>query len=187
MDNTTGTFEIKKKIFLQGDFSGKYEANQFATLSNCNLSNINILEGKLDNVQRCDFNSLFNIKSESLHHQDGFNVELKLDDELLNDRYVFIEEFNNSTIYDITLSDHQIDDNDTFGVIEGKMICALEDTCEFDFSENENTYTITKEINFGDSTFSPIKIVSNFSKWTLRPFKRSFNFIKSKLFSFNKK
>ena len=112
MDSIINTFEIKKKIFLQGDFSGKYEANQFTTLSNCNLSKINILGGKLDNVQKCDFNNLFNIQSESLHHQDGFNVELKLDDELLKDKYVFIEEFNNSTIYDITLSDHQIDDND---------------------------------------------------------------------------
>ena len=186
MDNTTSTFEIKKKIFLQGDFSGKYEANQFATLSNSNLSKINILEGKLDNVQKCDFNSLFNIKSESLHHQDGFNVELKLDDELLKDKYVFIEEFNNSTIYDITLSDHQIDDNDTFGVIEGKMICALEDSCEFDLL-SDNTYTITKEIDFGDSVFSPIKIASNFFRWSIRPFKRSFSFVKSKLFSFNKK
>ena len=102
MDSIDNIFEIKNKIYLQGDFSGKYEANQFATLSNCNLSKINILEGKLDNVQRCDFNRLFNIKSESLHHQDGFNVELKLDDELLKDKYVFIEEFNNSTIYDIT-------------------------------------------------------------------------------------
>ena len=65
MDSITNTFEIKKKIFLQGDFSGQYEAIQFATLSNCNLSKINILEGKLDNVQKCDFNSLFNIQSES--------------------------------------------------------------------------------------------------------------------------
>ena len=186
MDSITNTFEIKKKIFLQGDFSGKYEANQFATLSNCNLSNINILEGKLDNVQKCDFNSLFNIKSESLHHQDAFNVELKLEDELLKDKYVFIEEFNNSTIYDITLSDHQIDDNDTFGVIEGKMICALEDSCEFDLL-SDNTYTITKEIDFGDSTYSIAKIASNFFRWSIRPFKRSFSSIKSKLFSFIKK
>lgn len=186
MDNTTSTFEMKKKIFLKGDFKGKYEAKQFTTLSNSNLSKINILEGKLDNVQRCDFNSLFNIKSESLHHQDAFNVELKLDDELLKDKYVFIEEFNNSTIYDITLSDHQIDDNDTFGVIEGKMICALEDSCEFDLL-SDNTYTITKEIDFGDSVFSPIKIASNFFRWSIRPFKRSFSFVKSKLFSFNKK
>jgi hypothetical protein len=186
MDSITNTFEIKKKIFLQGDFSGKYEANQFATLSNSNLSKINILEGKLDNVQKCDFNSLFNIKSESLHHQDAFNVELKLEDELLKDKYVFIEEFNNSTIYDITLSDHQIDDNDTFGVIEGKMICALEDSCEFDLL-SDNTYTITKEIDFGDSTYSIAKIASNFFRWSIRPFKRSFSSIKSKLFSFNKK
>lgn len=186
MDSITNTFEIKKKIFLKGDFKGKYEANQFTTLSNSNLSKINILEGKLDNVQRCDFNSLFNIKSESLHHQDAFNVELKLDDELLKDKYVFIEEFNSSTIYDITLSDHQIDDNDTFGVIEGKMICALEDSCEFDLL-SDNTYTITKEIDFGDSVFSPIKIASNFFRWSIRPFKRSFSFVKSKLFSFNKK
>ena len=186
MDSITNTFEIKKKIFLQGDFSGKYEANQFANLSNCNLSKINILGGKLDNVRKCDFNSLFNIKSESLHHQDAFNVELKLEDELLKDKYVFIEEFNNSTIYDITLSDHQIDDNDTFGVIEGKMICALEDSCEFDLL-SDNTYTITKEIDFGDSVFSPIKIATNFFRWSIRPFKRSFSSIKSKLFSFNKK
>ena len=186
MDSITNTFEIKKKIFLQGDFSGKYEANQFTTLSNSNLSKINILGGKLDNVQKCDFNSLFNIKSESLHHQEAFNVELKLEDELLKDKYVFIEEFNNSTIYDITLSDHQIDDNDTFGVIEGKMICALEDSCEFDLL-SDNTYTITKEIDFGDSVFSPIKIATNFFRWSIRPFKRSFSSIKSKLFSFNKK
>ena len=185
MDSITSTFEIKKKIFLQGNFTGKYIAKPLATLSNSNLSKINILEGKLDNIKRCDFNSLFNIKSESLHHQDGFNVELKLDDEPLRD-YVFIEEFNNSTIYDITLSDHQIDDNDTFGVIEGKMICALEDSCEFDLL-SDNTYTITKEIDFGDSVFSPIKIASNFFRWSIRPFKRSFSFVKSKLFSFNKK
>ena len=186
MDSITNTFEIKKKIFLQGDFSGKYEANQFATLSNSNLSKINILEGKLDNVKKCDFNNLFNIQSESLHHQDAFNVELKLEDELLKDKYVFIEEFNNSTIYDITLSDHQIDDNDTFGVIKGKMICALEDSCEFDLL-SDNTYTITKEIDFGDSTYSIAKIASNFFRWSIRPFKRSFSFIKSKLFSFIKK
>jgi len=186
MDSITNTFEIKNKIFLQGDFSGKYEATQFATLSNCNLSKINILEGKLDNVQKCDFNNLFNIQSESLHHQDAFNVELKLDDELLKDKYVFIEEFNNSTIYDITLSDHQIDDNDTFGVIAGKMICALEDSCEFNL-HSDNTYTITKEIDFEDSTYSLVKIATNFFKWSLYPFKRSFSFIKSKLFSFIKK
>jgi hypothetical protein len=186
MDSITSTFVIKNKIFLQGDFVGKYEANQFATLSNCNLSKINILEGKLDNVQRCDFNSLFNIQTESLQHQDGFNVELKLDDELLTDKYVFIEEFYNSTIYDITLSDHQIDDNDTFGVIKGKMICALEDSCEFDLF-SDNTYTITKEIDFEDSTYSLVKIVKGFSRWSIRPFKRSFNFIKSKFFSFIKK
>ena len=180
MDNIDNIFEIKNKIYLQGDFSGKYEANQFATLSNCNLSKINILEGKLDNVQKCDFNSLFNIKSESLHHQDGFNVELKLDDELLNDRYVFIEEFNNSTIYDITLSDHQIDDNDTFGVIKGKMICALEESCELDFIDN--SYTISREIDFGDYTHSTVNSDPNFFARSLRPFKKLYALIKSKLF-----
>ena len=59
MDNTTSTFEIKKKIFLQGNFSGKYIAKPLAILSNSNLSEINILEGKLENVERCNFNSLF--------------------------------------------------------------------------------------------------------------------------------
>ena len=181
MDNTTGTFEIKKKIFLQGNFSGKYIAKPFATLSNSNLSKINILDntGKLDNVQRCDFNSLFNIKSESLYHQDGFNVEIKLDDESLRE-YVFIEEFNNSTIYDITLSDHQIDDNDTFGVIKGKMICALEESCELDFIDN--SYTISKEIDFGDYTHSTVNSDPNFFARSLRPFKKLYTLIKSKLF-----
>ena len=46
---------------------------------------------------------------------------------------------------------------------------------------------ITKEIDFGDSVFSPIKIAVNFFRWSLRPFKRSFSFIKSKLSFFNKK
>ena len=59
-----------------------------------------------------------------MQDQDGFNVEVKLNDNLLQDKYVFIEEFYNTTIYDIVLSDHQIDDNDTFGVIKGKMICS---------------------------------------------------------------
>ena len=66
------------------------------------------------------------------------------------------------------------------------MICALEDSCEFDFL-SDNTYTITKEIDFGDSLFSPTKIVANFFRWSIRPFNRSFSFIKSKLFYFNKK
>ena len=178
MDSTSNIFGIKNKIFLQGEFVGKYQANQFAILSNCNLSNINILEGTLNNVQRCDFNNFFNIQSESLYHQAGFNVELKLDDELLKNKYVFIEEFHNTTIYDITLSDHQIDDNDTFGVIKGKMICALEDSCEFDLL-SDNSYTITKEIDFGGS-LSPIAITKSFFISFMRPFKRLFSFIKSK-------
>ena len=66
------------------------------------------------------------------------------------------------------------------------MICALEDSCEFDLL-SDNTYTITKEIDFGDSTYSLVKIASNFFRWSIRPFKRSFSSIKSKLFSFNKK
>ena len=74
MDSITNTFEIKNKIFLQGDFRGKYLANQFATFSNCNLSKINILEGKLDNVQRCDFNSLFNIQSADSDKYIKFSV-----------------------------------------------------------------------------------------------------------------
>ena len=48
MDSTSNIFGIKNKIFLQGEFVGKYQANQFAILSNCNLSNINILEGTLN-------------------------------------------------------------------------------------------------------------------------------------------
>ena len=69
MDSITKTIEIKKKIFLQGDFSGKYKASQFASFNYFELSKINILEGKLDNVKKCDFNSFFNIQSESLFHQ----------------------------------------------------------------------------------------------------------------------
>ncbi len=180
MDNTTSTFEIKKKIFLQGNFSGKYIAKPFATLSNSNLSKINILEGKLENVERCNFNSLFNITSASLYNQNAFNIELKLDDELIKDKYVFIEEFNNTTIYDVTLSDHQIDDNDTFGVIKGKMICALEESCELDFIDN--SYTISKEIDFGDYALSTVNSDSNFFAKFLRPFKKVYTLVKSKLF-----
>ena len=180
MDNTTSTFEIKKKIFLQGNFSGKYIAKPLAILSNSNLSEINILEGKLENVERCNFNSLFSITSASMYHQNAFNIELKLDDELLKDKYVFIEEFNNTTIYDIALSDHQIDDNDTFGVIKGKMICALEESCELDFIDN--SYTISKEIDFGDYTLSTVNSDPNFFARSLRPFKKLYTLIKSKLF-----
>ena len=186
MYSTTNTFEIRNKIFLQGDFTGKYQANQFTTLSNGNLSTIDILEGKLDNVERCDFNSLFNIQSISLYHQGGFNVEVKLDDELLKDKYIFIEEFDKTMIYDVILSHHQIDDNDTFGIIEGKMICALEDSLEFDLL-NDNTYTINKEIDFGDSISLPIKIAKGLFRRSISFFRRLFTFCKSKFLSFIKK
>lgn len=181
MDKNSNIFELKNKIFLKGNFKGKYLANRVAALPSGNLSNISILEGRLDHVEKCELNSLFNIKSDTLHHQNAFNVEINLDDDLLKDKYVFIEEFNNSTLYDITLSDHQIEDNDTFGVIEAKMICRLEDTCEFKL-HNENTYTISKEIDFDDSTLPPIKRITNFfNSWT-KPFKRFFIWLKRKLF-----
>ena len=32
MDNTNNTFQVKKKIFLQGNFIGKYEANEYAVI-----------------------------------------------------------------------------------------------------------------------------------------------------------
>jgi len=156
MDSTS---EINKKIFLHGNFEGKYQANVFSEIGNANFSKIKILEGKLDKVKKCDFNSLFNIKSESLYHKDSFNIELKLDDELLRDKYVFIEEFDNTTIYDIKLSNHLQEGNITFGVIKGEMICSLEDTFEFDIL-NENSYDITKEIDF-ESTFFEVDEISD--------------------------
>ena len=91
-----------------------------------------------------------------MQRQDGFNVEVKLNDNLLQDKYVFIEEFYNTTIYDIVLSDHQIDDNDTFGVIKGKMICSLEYLHEFNLTEDKS-YIIDKEIDFGDYKKSNIE------------------------------
>jgi hypothetical protein len=156
MDSTT---EINKKIFLHGNFEGKYQAKVFSEIGNANFSNIKILEGKLGKVKECNFNSLFNIKSESLYHQDSFNIELKLDDELLKDKYVFIEEFNNTTLYDIQLSNHLKEGNVTFGVIKGQMFCSLEDTFEFDVL-NENSYDITKEIDF-ESTFFEVDEISD--------------------------
>ena len=93
---------------------------------------------------------------------------------------MFIEEFNNTTIYDISLSHHQIDDNDTFGVIKGKMICALEESCELDFIDN--SYTISREIDFGDYTHSTVNSDPNFFARSLRPFKKLYTLIKSKLF-----
>ena len=156
MDSTS---EINKKIFLHGNFEGKYQANVFSEIGNANFSKIKILEGKLDKVKKCDFNSLFNIKSESLYHKDSFNIELKLDDELLRDKYVFIEEFDNTTIYDIKLSNHLQEGNVTFGVIQGEMICSLEDIFEFEVI-NDNSYDITKEIDF-ESTFFEVDEISD--------------------------
>tara|TARA_A100001234_G_scaffold199246_1_gene190480 strand:- start:581 stop:1138 length:558 start_codon:yes stop_codon:yes gene_type:complete len=185
MDNTNNTFQVKKKIFLQGNFIGKYEANEYAVLNYCNLSKIHILEGKLDNVVKCNFNSLLNIKSDVLQHQDGFNVEVKLNDNLLQDKYIFIEEFYNTTIYDIVLSDHQIDDNDTFGVIKGKMICSLEYLHEFNLTEDKS-YIIDKEIDFGDYKKSNIEQKKNVFTNFFAGIRKAISFVKSKFFAKNK-
>ena len=54
-----------------------------------------------------------------------------------------LKSFTILLIYDIVLSDHQIDDNDTFGVIKGKMICSLEYLHEFNLTEDKS-YIIDK-------------------------------------------
>ena len=72
-----------------------------------------------------------------MQHQDGFNVEVKLNDNLLQDKYVLLKSFT-ILLSTILYCDHQIDDNDTFGVIKGKMICSLEYLHEFNLTEDKS-------------------------------------------------
>jgi len=169
MDNT---FEINNKLFLQGNFMGKYESKTSYTNGNATFSNINILKGTLTNLNICSFNNLFNVGSNSLFHEETFDVEVKIDDKLLKDKYIFIEEISNSTIYDIKLSDHLKEENKNFGVIKGKLICYLDDTYEFDMY-HDKSYIVSKEIDFEDPNIIEIAInrTIDFCKKNLNPIK----------------
>ena len=49
--------------------------------------------------------NLFNINEDSLYYTDLINLEVKLDDDVLDEKYLFLEEFHNTTLYNINLSE----------------------------------------------------------------------------------
>lgn len=149
MDNT---FEINNKLFLYGDFTGKYISKEKSISGNSTFSNIKILEGTLNGFEKYDFNNLFKIASKSLFHRDNFEMEINIDDESFKDKYIFKEDISNSTLYDIVLSDQLKEGNKTFGVIHGKLIFSLTDTSSFELFQ-EKSYEVSKEIDFGDQHY----------------------------------
>ncbi len=149
MDNT---FEINHKLFLYGDFTGKYISKEKSISGNSTFSNIKILEGALNGFEKYDFNNLFKIASKSLFHRDNFEMEINIDDESFKDKYIFKEDISNSTLYDIVLSDQLKEGNKTFGVIKGKLIFSLTDSSTFELFQ-EKFYEVSKEIDFGDQHY----------------------------------
>ena len=149
MDNS---FEINHKLFLYGDFTGKYISKEKSITGNSTFSTIKILEGTLNGFEKCDFNNLFKIASKSLFHRDNFEMEINIDDESFKDKYVFKEDISNSTLYDIELSDHLKEGNKTFGVIKGKLIFSLSESSTFELHQDK-IYQISREIDFGDQHY----------------------------------
>jgi hypothetical protein len=164
----SNTFEIDNKFYVQGKFSGQYKSKVSSAHGNTTLSKINIIDGVLIDVEKVDFNALYKIGSNCLFHKAPFTIEVNLDDELLKDKYIFIEEITNSTIYDVKLTNQIIEGETTFGTIEGVLICHLEDSCEFEMYYDD-AYIISKVIDFGDRNivFSSMKKLSNYLKWGL--------------------
>lgn len=152
MDNIV---EINNKIFLKGNFEGMYQADSFSEIGNARFSKIHIIEGTFEKVKVCNFNNLFNINEDSLYYTDLINLEVKLDDDVLDEKYLFLEEFHNTTFYNINLSDQLQEGNATFGVIKAEMICSLDDTMEVQIV-HDNSFEITKEIDF-ESTFFAVE------------------------------
>ena len=169
MDNT---FEVNHKLFLFGDFTGKYISKEKSITGNSTFSTIKILEGTLNGFEKCDFNNLFKIASKSLFHRDNFEMEINIDDESFKDQYVFKEDVSNSTLYDIKLSGHVKEGNKTFGVIKGKLIFSLTDSSTFELYQ-DNFYQVTKEIDFGDQHYvdANVQKLKRFIKRNLNLFK----------------
>lgn len=178
------SFSTKQKKFLSADFNGRYVAELSKSNSIANFSEITIVDGKLTNVNECEYRDSFFDNQETFFYNKSVNLEVYLNHEHLNDKYVFVEEFDKLLLKDINLSNQQKDGNDTYGIITGRVVCHLEDLNEFDVL-NDKTFIINKQIDFGDvkKRFSFLKVVKNsFSNFKLF-FQNLYNNIKLKYFT----
>ena len=172
-------FNLNTRKFISADFSGQYVAEKYKITTNSNYSNLDLVNGKLTNVVESNYSDLISDDYNTFFYNKLVNLEVYLNHEDIKDKFVFIEEFKNFVIKDIKLSNFQKDGNNTYGIISGRIVCALQNLEEFDIF-NSNTYTIDKEIDFGD-TKDKFFLLLIFTK-LLSKIKFFFNKMKSKFF-----
>ncbi|MDA9025500.1 hypothetical protein OAD06_05430 [Flavobacteriaceae bacterium] len=116
---------LTKKIIIQGDFQGRYHANEISTLSSFTDYDINIIDGKVSNARQTSYYEVISDESISFRVSKLEDVKITIEDSESNPEHIFIEDLEDVIIYDIKFNDVIKEGKSTLGIIKGKIYGSL--------------------------------------------------------------
>jgi hypothetical protein len=116
---------LTKKIIIQGDFQGRYHANEISTLSSFADYDINIIDGKVSNARQTSYYEVISDESISFRVSKLEDVKITIEDSESNPEHIFIEDLEDIIIYDIKFNDVIKEGKSTLGIIKGKIYGSL--------------------------------------------------------------